>query len=212
VRHSVSTPGSSGGSGHLGATMPGDVEESAVLPAAPGDAGRSAGEHADRMLVDQYRPARGVPGVVGEGGAGSAPALVARQRKGDGVVFAGGLRDGGRAAFGGKVFGDGKAGAITAEFGEDLRGVDHAAAGQAPNQPPIGMLGPRGSDGGRELLDARHEQGEEGDQRAPAVAPSLGFRITDLPRRGRAEAGEQGGDGASARVGVLAEERCAAGR
>ncbi len=121
-------------------------------------------------------------------------------------MFAGHVRDGSQAALGGELLGGGEARAVVPELGEDLRGVDGAAARQALHQRPVGMLGQRRRDGRGELLEVRPERGEDGDERADDVAAGLGFCRADLARGGRAEAGEQVGRRPPATVGVLAEE------
>ena len=122
------------------------------------------------------------------------------------MVFARGVGDGRQAALGGELRGRGEAGAIVAELGEDLRGVDGAAARQALHERPVGMLGQRRRDGGGELLELRDERRQDGDEGADDLAPGLGFGLADLAHGGGAEAGEQLGHGAPATVGVLAEE------
>ena len=92
------------------------------------------------------------------------------------------------------------------ELGQDLRGVDGPAARQALHDRTIGMLRERRRDGRGELLDVRHERGEDGDERADDFAARLGLGISYLAGGGPAEAGEQLGDRTPATVGVLAEE------
>src|SRR5258707_6031682 len=215
MRHPVSTMATSRGEERLRGAMPADVVGCVIVRAAPEDAGPRAGEDADRVLmptaagpralIHESRPGRGVPGVIGEGGDGAAQALVAGPAKDDGAVLAGGMRDGRQAGLGGELLVGGKPRAIVAELGEDLRGVDGAAAREALHEPAIGMLRERGLDSGGELLEVRHERGEDGDERADDLAARLGFRLADLARGGAAEAGAQLGDGAPAPGAVLAQ-------
>ena len=216
MRHPVSTIARSGGREGLRGAMPADVVGSAVLPAAPQDAGPRAGEDADgvRMataagtgaLINEGGPARSLPRIIGEGSEGAAQALVAGPAEDDGMVLTGGMSDGGQAALGGELFIAGEAGAIVTELGEDLGGIDVAAAGKALEQAAIGVLSQGGLDGGGEGLDLSDERSEDGDESADDVAAGLGFGLADVAERGGAQAGEQLGDGTAAAVSVLAEE------
>src|SRR5437763_9883938 len=104
MRHPVSTLAPSRDGNRLCGAMSGDVVRGTVLPAAPEDAGPRAGEDADRVLmataagpralIHEGGPARGVPRVISEGGEGAAQALVTGPAEDDGVVLAGGVRDG----------------------------------------------------------------------------------------------------------------------
>ena len=81
------------------------------------------------------------------------------------MVFAGGMGDWGDAGFGGERLGGREASAVIAEFGEDLGGVDLAAAGQALPDGAVGMRLDGRRDGGGEWLELGDEGGADGDQR-----------------------------------------------
>src|SRR5918996_6032771 len=114
MRHPVSTIATSRGGERLRGAMPADVVEHPIVPAAPEDAGPRASEDADGVLVataaragaliDGGRPARGVPGIVGEGGDGATQALVAGPAEDDGAVLPGGVGDGRQARLGRELF------------------------------------------------------------------------------------------------------------
>src|SRR2546426_4889383 len=169
MRHPVSTIGTSRDAEHLCGAMPANVVRGTVLPAAQKDAGPRAGEDTDcvlvpaaagtRTLIHESGPARAVTGIISEGRDGAAQPLVAGPAKDDGVVLAGGVRDGGQAGLGGELFVGGEARSIVSELGEDLRRVDGAAAGQALHERAIGMLRHRGLEAGGELLQVGPERG-----------------------------------------------------
>ncbi len=183
MRHPVSTIARSGSGERLGGAMPADVVWGAILPAAPKDAGPRAGEDAYCMLmptaagagalIHEGGPARGMPGVIGEGGEGAAQALVAGPAEDHGVVLPGGMGDGRQAALGGELFVAGEAGAIVAELGQDLSGIDGAAAGQALDEGAVRMLSQRRLDGRGEVLDLSDERGQDSDEGADDVAAGL---------------------------------------
>src|SRR5262249_50023532 len=75
-----------------------------------------------------------------------------------GAVLPRGMGDGRQARLGRELLVGREASAIVAEFGEDLRGVDGAAARQTLHEQSVGMVRQRGLDGGGELLDVRDER------------------------------------------------------
>src|SRR5436853_2656818 len=180
VRHPVSTLMWLRGGAALGGPVKGDVVGAAILPTAPQDAHPGAGQDADGMRmstatpagggVDRRRPGRGVARVVGEGGERLAQALVARPAKGDLAVLAGFAGDGRDAPLGGLLLVGGEAGAILAELGQDLGGVDPPAAWERLEEGPIGVLGQGGGDGWRELLDLEAARGPAARERGDEVA------------------------------------------
>ena len=148
--------------------------------------------------IDGRGPRRGVAGVVREGGEGLAEAFVAGPAERDAAVFAGGVGHGGDAGFGRELVGGGEAGAVVAEFGEDLGGVDGAAAREALDERAIGVLGHGGRDGRGELLDLGDERRQDGDQGLHEFAAGLGLRVARPAQGGAAQAGQQLGRGAPA--------------
>ena len=124
MRHPVSSIARSGSGERLRGAMPANVVGSAILPAAPEDASPRAGEDTDCMLmptaaragtlIHEGGPARGMPGVVGEGRERPAQAFVAGPAEDHGLVLTGGMRDGRQAALGGELFVTGEARAIVA--------------------------------------------------------------------------------------------------
>ena len=167
--------------------MTGDVVGTAVLPATPEHTDPGAGQDPDGVgmitaagpgaRIDGGGPRRGMAGVVGEGGQGLAEALVAGPAEHDGAVFAGGAGDGGDAGFGGELVGGREAGAIVAELGEDLGGVDRPTAREALDERAIGMCGQGRRDRRRELLDLGDEGGEDRDHGVDEFAAGLGLRL-----------------------------------
>src|SRR6267378_4060778 len=194
MRHPVSTIARSGSGERLRSAMPADVVRRAILPAAPEDASPRAGENADRMLMPTAT------------GAGAAQALVAGPAEDHGLVLTGGMRDGRQAALGGELFVTGEARAIVAELGEDLGGIDGAAARQALHEAAVRMLSQGRVEGRGELLELGDERGEDRDEGADDVAAGLRFGLADLARRRGAKAGEQLGHGTAAAVCVLPQE------
>src|SRR5437660_6211451 len=216
MRHPVSTLTASRGSERLRGVMAGDVVHGTVLPAAPEDTDPRSGEDADGVLmatatragalVDEGRPARSVAGIISEGREGSAQVLVAGPAEDHGVVLTGGLSDRRQSGLSGELVAGGEARAIVAELGEDLGGVDGAAAGQALDERTIGMLRQRGRNGSGELLEVRHQRGEHRDESADEFTARLGLRLAGQARGRAAQTGEQVGRRAAATVGVLPEE------
>lgn len=193
-----------------------DVVGVASLPATPEHADPGPGEDPDRVgmitapcasaRVDRGGPRRGMTGVVRERRERLAKALVARPAEGNAAVFAGGTSHRGDAGFGGELFGGGKAGAVVAELGQDLRGVDLTTAGQALQERAIGVLVEGGRDGGGQLLDLDDERGEDGDERMDEFAAGLGLGVAGAADGGVAKPGQQLRRGAATAVGVAAEE------
>jgi hypothetical protein len=92
-------------------------------------------------------------------------------------MFPGGVGHGGDAGFGGELLGGGEAGAVVAEFRENLGGIDGPAAGEALDQWAIGVLGQCGRDGGGELLELSDKRREDGDQGLDESPAGLGLRV-----------------------------------
>ena len=201
MRHPVSTSGWFGSQERLGSPVEGDVIGTAILPAAPEDPDPRASEDPDgvRMIaaarpgarVDGGGPRRGVAGVVGKSREGLPEAFVAGPAEGDAVVFARGVGHRGDAAFSGELVGGREASAVIAEFGEDLGGVDVAAAGQALQERPIGMLLQGRGDGGGQLLDVGDEGEEDGDESLDEFAARLALGVAGATQGGAAEPGQQ---------------------
>src|SRR5207244_2396507 len=138
MRHPVSTlRGGERGGGAVAAEVVGGP----VLPAAPqnSDPGtredangvRMVAAAADSSLVPGGGPRGGMPGIIGEGRERRAQAFIAGPAECDAVMLTGGVSDGSDAGLGGQVLGTAKAAALIAELGQDLSGVDGAAARQA---------------------------------------------------------------------------------
>jgi hypothetical protein len=121
-------------------------------------------------------------------------------------MFPGGVGHGGDAGFGGELLGGGEAGAVVAEFRENLGGIDGPAAGEALDQWAIGVLGQCGRDGGGELLELSDKRREDGDQGLDEFPAGLGLRVVGTAQGSAAQAGEQLGRGAPAAVGMALEE------
>jgi hypothetical protein len=145
-------------------------------------------------------------GVIGERRERPAQSFVACPSEQDGAVVAGGVSDGRQTGLGRELLVAREARTIVPELGEDLSGIDGAAARQALHERTIGMLRQRCRDGRGELLDVSDERGEDGDERADDFTAGLRFGVSDVAGWGRAETGQQLGGGAPATVGVLAEE------
>ena len=139
--------------------------------------------------IDGGGPRRGVAGVVRERGEGLAEAFVAGPAEDDAPVFAGGVGDRGDAGFGGELVGGREAGAVVAEFGEDLGGVDGPTAREALDERAIGVLGQRGRDRRGELLDLGAEGREDRDQGLDQFAAGLGLGVAGATERGARGAG-----------------------
>ena len=73
-------------------------------------------------------------------------------------MLAGRASDGGGPGFGGQLFRGGEARAVIAELGEELVRIDLATPRQALDQRAVRMVGQRGRDRRRELLDLRDER------------------------------------------------------
>ena len=145
-------------------------------------------------------------GVIGKRRERAAQVLVTGPAEDDGAVLAGGVGDRRQAAFSGQVLVAGEARAIVAELGQDLRGIDGTAAGQALHEAAVGMLSQRRRDGGGQVLHLADERGQDRDQGSVEVPAGLGLGLADLAGGGRAQAREQVAHGPAAAVGVLAEE------
>ncbi len=121
-------------------------------------------------------------------------------------MFARGVGDRGDAGFRGELFRGREPGAVVAELGQDLGGVDLTAAGQALQERAVRVLVQGGRDRGGQLLDLRDEGREDRDQGVDEFAAGLGLRLPGATERGGAQPGQQFGGGAAAAVGVTAEE------
>src|SRR5438552_6611125 len=187
----------------------------AVLPTTPQHAQPGTTQDADRVrmiaaaipspTVDLCRPERGVARVVGEAGHGPTQALVAGPAIADAAVLARFIGDGRDAGLGGELVGMGEAGAIVAELGEDLGGVDAPGTWEGHDDRTIrmlchGMLETRG-----EQLELGHERFEE--RRKGEYEFPLGLAIGGSGQacRCRAQAIEQLGRRAAATVRLASE-------
>ncbi len=157
--------------------------------------------------VDGGRPRRGMPRVVGERRDGLAEALVARPAKDHGPVLPGRAGDGGGPGLSGQLFGGGEAGAVIAEFGEELGRIDLPTARQALEERAVGMVGQGGGDARPRVAGSGRRGGRGPRPAADEFATGVALRLARAADGGAAQAGpSSSAAGAAPAVGVAAEE------
>jgi hypothetical protein len=183
-----------------------DVVGLAILPAPPDDAQPGPGQDPDGVGmiaaarasagVDGGRPRRGMSRVIGEGRDGLAETLVARPAEDHGPVLPGRASDGGGSGLRGQLVRGREAGAVIAEFGEELGRIDLPTPRQALDERAVGVVGQGGGDRRGELLDLGDEGDQDGDYAADELATGVALRLARPADRGAPQAAEQLGGGA----------------
>src|SRR5512134_2364076 len=188
----------------------------AVHPCSPEDAYPSAGEDANgvgmvaapgsRLLVDVSGPWRCVARIICETSDGSPQAVVAGPAKDDAPAFPRGMGDRTDACFGGELVSGWEARTDIAEFGENLGSADASRPWEGHDDPTVWHFCDGVLDACRELGDLADKAFQEPGKGADHLALGLGFGLTGQAGGGGAQAGQQFGWSAAARVGLACQK------